>query len=358
MSNNSPAFSRFEINMNRGDALPIYPLQYPDNHGSGVALVGDYVANDFVDHHTNRDSSFRDRWMIVSTTQSDAVPHSVDKVDLNLFSNQEGVQQYLEGAAGRVPYSLDIADGLFVDPELFKPAEEPVPQDYDLLYVAKWYPTKETDLLLDVATDRPDIRIGLYGWLMASERKRAESQAYREHILGRAATLPNVITFDTEDFSHQENHTNPDGSVVLGPLSKKQMRDSFYYRSGVSMFLSAKTEAVNRSTVEMTMCDKPSIVALPTSGGMERFMTDKTTVFCERTPKGIIRAYDTIKSGDLELSPRASMLEIAGREKTNDKLQKIVQSAAEQSGRQLSEQAWNTYGGDLWTTPETYGTIR
>lgn len=352
-------FSRFATNIEKGEALPVFPLVESDGKGGlGAILVGDYVANDFVNYQLSRDPDFRDKWLVVSTTQSDTVPDSVDMTDCNIFSNASGEAQYLAGRAGVVPHSLELADGLFVDPEVFVPPAQELDTDYDILYMAKWYPTKKTELLIDVARSRPDIRIGVYGWLMASERKRERSETYRQEVMGAAALLGNVIIHDAEDFSGTESHINEDGTTVLGPLSKAAVRDTFMHRSRTGIYLSEETEAVNRFGTEMLLCDRPLIVALPTHGGMERFMVDgKTSLFCERTPDSIAGAYDAIMENRDQFAPREALLEFGGKPKANEKLREILTGLAQKRGRKLSSAEWNTYSGDLWTLPNTYGKI-
>jgi glycosyltransferase involved in cell wall biosynthesis len=356
----TPEFSRFATNVEKGEALPVFPLLELDNEGGlGAILVGDYVANDFVNYQLSQDPDFRDKWLVVSTTQSDVVPDTVDMTDCNIFSNASGVERYLQGAARDVPYSLELADGLFVDPDIFTPPQDGQEVDHDILYMAKWYPTKKTELLIDVAQSRPDIRIGIYGWLMASERKRKTSETYREEIMGAAALLDNVTIYNAEDFSSTESHVNEDGSTVLGPLSKPEVRDRFMYRSDTGIYLSEETEAVNRFGTEMLMCDKPLIVALPTYGGMERFMVDgETSLFCERTPESIAGAYDSITENRDQFTPRETLLEFGGKPKANQKLKEILEELAHNRGKNLSSAPWNTYSGDLWTLPSTYGKIR
>jgi len=352
-------FSRFATNIEKGDTLPVFPLLEPDNEGGlGAVLVGDYVANDFVNYHVARDPDFRDKWLVISTTQSDTVPGGVTLTDCNIFSNASGEEAYLQSAARDVPHSLELADGLFVDPEVFVPPASEDDIQHDILYMAKWYPTKKTELLVELAESRPDIRIAIYGWLMASERKREKSEAYREEIMGATALLANVVIHDAADFSNSETHMNKDGSAVLGPLTKTAVRDTFMHRSRTGIYLSEETEAVNRFGTEMLLCDRPMIVALPTYGGMERFMVDgETSLFCERTPEGIANAYDEIAENYDEFTPRQTFLEFGGRQKSNEKLRDIAEELAASRGKTLSKNTWNTYGGDLWTFPNTYGKI-
>lgn len=349
-------FSRFATNMEKGETLPIFPLLEPDDEGGlGAILVGDYVANDFVNYQLSRDPSFRDRYLVVSTTQSDTVPDTVVMTDCNIFSNASGQEEYLQGPARDVPYSIDLADGLFVDPDIFVPPALETEPTYDILYMAKWYPTKKTELLIDVAQARPDIKIGIYGWLMASERKRKDSETYREEIMGAAALLGNVVAYDAGG----ESHLNEDGSLVLGPLSKTEVRDKFIHHSRTGIYLSEYTEAVNRFGTEMLACDRPLIVAKPTYGGMERFMVEgETSVFCERTPESITDAYDTIVENRDQFTPRDTLLKFGGKQKANEKLRGILENLAQKRGKSLSDATWNTYGGDLWTLPDTYGKIR
>lgn len=353
-------FSRFATNFEKGSALPIFTLLEPDTDGGmGAVLVGDYVANDFVDYMERVDPSFRQRWLVVSTTQSDTVPVDVTRTDCNIFSNKSGEHEYLNSSARNVPHSLALADGLFVDPDIFSPSPEPLQPESDILYVAKWFPTKKTELLLEVAEAHPEISIMIYGWLMASERKHTESVQYRKMVMGAAAMLGNVTVYDADDFSATGDHINPDGSTVLGPLTKVQIRDQFMRKSNTGIYLSEETEAVNRFATEMLACDKPMIVALPTHGGMERFMQDgHTSKFCERTPEGIAEAYHDIMDHRQRYSPRESFLSFGGREKSNATLRGIVEQLANARGRQLSSGLWNTYGGDLWTLPENYNRIR
>ncbi len=353
------SYSRFALNWANGDSLPVWPLVEPDGQGGlGAVLVGDYIANDFVAYQESRDPNFRDRWLVASTTQSDAVPVTVDSTDLNLFSNASGIPEYLESKAGKVPYSVDIADGLFVDPDIFRPPETEGEPRFDIFYLAKWFPTKKTELLIEAARKRPDIRVGIYGWLMASERKRAESERYRDEIMASAADLPNVTIMDSTEMAGGESHLNPDGSVVLGALTKEQIRDTFLYDSRMGIYLSERTEAVNRFGIEMLMCDRPLIVALPTHGGMERFMVDgKTSVFCERSADGIIAAHDQITADREGFTPRETALTFGGKQAINGLLRTLLEGVAEARGARLSNTEWRSYGGDLWTPPTTYATI-
>lgn len=354
------AFSRFTQNFEQGQALPIFPLCEPDeNGGLGAILVGDYVANDAVSFFEAHISDFHDKWLVVSTTQSDTVPTTVTKTDLNIFSNKSGEAQYQLSPASKVPYSLDLADGLFIDPAIFQPPQDDIPMQSDILYAAKWYPTKRTELLIETAALYPDIQILIYGWLMASERKRQTSLSYRDEVMAKAALLSNVMIMNAEDVSGDPDHINPDGSTVLGPLTKEQMRDQLYHPARTGIYLSEETEAVNRFATEMLACNKPMIVALPTHGGMERFMVDGVTSrFCDRTPEGIADAYYDIRSNEASYRPREAFLEFGGREEANKTLRALVTSLAEDRGKRVNTDGWHTYGGDLWTMPECYNTIR
>src|ERR1700730_13709327 len=90
----SVEFSRFATNLEKGETLPVFPLLEPDGEGGlGAIIVGDYVANDFVSYQLSVDPHFRDKWLVVSTTQSDTVPDSVTMTDCNIFSNASGQEQ-------------------------------------------------------------------------------------------------------------------------------------------------------------------------------------------------------------------------------------------------------------------------
>lgn len=116
-----PEFSRFESNLENGLPLPIFPLTMPKDDMVGVMMVGDYIAQDLVHYLQMQPGSLRSKWLIISTTQSDAIPSDCSSVDFNFFTNQSGIEEYLNSAAGKIPFSTELGDGHYVDPGIFFP---------------------------------------------------------------------------------------------------------------------------------------------------------------------------------------------------------------------------------------------
>lgn len=350
-----PEFSRFEANLANGAPLPIFPLAFPDGEKVGVAMVGDYVAQDLVGYLQKRDVSSRSKWLILSTTQSDAIPLDCADVDFNFFTNESGVERYLSSRAGRVPFTTELGDGHYVDPEIFFP-DPSVPKRWDIVYAAKWYPTKRTELLVEAARLDPSLRVAIYGWPVPSERKIQRSISYRNEIIESARDLPNVEIYDAGFQKDQLDHYNPDGSVVVGNLSKEEMRDKFFRRARVTIFLSETTEAVNKACTEMLCCDVPMLVA-PTNGGLEKLVTPRTGVFIERTPTGILAGIHYALDHQGQFSPRRVFLESYGRENANRRLREIIRTVAANKGVEVNWENMRDYGGDQWTAPEVYTRI-
>ncbi len=346
-----PSFSRFEQNLQKGGPLPIFTLATPAEAGAGVLLVGDYIAQDFISYAQINIPSFRDRWIVMTTTQSDAIPTDCVDADFNFFSNKRRVGDYLKSAAGQVPFSTELADAHYVDENIFKP-DNSYQKEWDIFYAAKWYPTKMTELLIESAKINPSLKVGIYGWPVVSERKIHSSMQYRDMILDLSKGMSNVQIFDSGFDLDKVQHVNKDGSFVIGDLTKEQMRDMFFRRAKSTVFLSEKTEAVNRSCAEMLSCDVPVMVA-PTDGGMEDLVTSVTGVMIDRSPEGIVSGYQSIVENN-GLSPRNGFLQRYGREKANKRMAEIIEDVAKTKGLNINISKLRKYGGDLWTNKDSY----
>lgn len=347
-----PDFSRFKINIDKCAPLPIFPLTFPKDNRVGVVLVSNHVAQDTVHFATERLSSFRNRWLVLATTQSDAVPTDCSDVDFNFFTNISGVSEYLASPAGHVPFSTELGDGHYIDPNVFYPNPN-TPKVWDIVYPAKWFPTKRTELILEAARLDPNLRVAIYGWPVVSERKIEESRAYREKITGMAQGLSNVEVFDSGFQEGEHYHCNSDGTMVIGRMTKDQMRENFFQKARASVFLSETTEAVNKVCTEMLCCDVPMLVT-PTTGGLERLVTKRTGVMIERSPQGILEGLRYIIGKKEQFSPRSAFLETYGKENANRKLKSLIESLAKSKGVEVNWENFRNCEGDLWTPPNIY----
>lgn len=350
-----PEFSRFEVNLLNGSSLPIFPLAFPDDEKVGIVMVGDYIAQDLIHYLFKNDKKFRSRWLILSTTQSDAVPSDCSDVDFNFFTNESRTPEYLSSPARKIPFSTRLGDGHYVDPKKFFP-NPIIPKQWDIVYPAKWYPTKNTDLLLEVARLDPSLKIAIYGWPVISERKIKLSIAYKKQIMKLAKKLPNVDVFDSSSSGSQISHHNSDGTIVLGELTKEEMRDKFYQKARTSIFLSETTEAVNRVCTEMLCCDVPMLVA-PTNGGLEKLISNKTGILIERSASGILHGINYVLRHSDQFSPRHDFLTKYGQKNSNILLKEIIRGIAKNKQVEVNWKNLKCYGGDLWTSPETYTKI-
>ena len=351
-TNSRPEFSRFEANLANGTSLPIFPLCYPEDGRSGIVIVGDYVAQDFVKYAVANNPNFRQQWIVIGTTQSDAVPTDCRDVDFNLFTNLAGVARYLASDARNVPYSIDPSDGHFVDPQIFYPDPQNQKQ-WDIVYPAKWYPTKNTEILIRAAQLDTALRVAIYGWPVVSERKIKQSMAYRDYLFDMAKESPNIDMFDSGFDCGSLTHYNHDGSVVVGNLTKAEMRDKFYQKARASIFLSETTESINRACTEMLCCGVPMLVA-PTNGGLDRLVTPRSGVMIDRSPEGILDGIHQVLDNYDKFDPRASFLQKYGRDNANDIIKVLVQSIATRKRVDVNWPSYKKYGGDLWTLPEMY----
>lgn len=347
-----PEFSRFTTNLENKSSLPIFPLSTPKDNLVGVMIVGDYIAQDLVQYLETQSNGLRSKWLIISTTQSDAIPLDCSGVDFNFFTNESGVEEYLNSSAKNVPFSTELGDGHYVDSEIFFP-DSKIEKRWDIVYPAKWYPTKNTDLLLETAKLDPNLKIAIYGWPVVSERKIVQSMAYRNKIIETAQSTPNVEIFDAGFEIGTVNHYNTDGTVVIGNLSKEEMRDKFFRQAKSSIFLSETTEAVNRVCTEMLCCDVPMLVT-QTNGGLEKLINDKTGVLIERSPMGILKGIHYIFDHQEQFNPRLSFLRLYGKEKANKRLEEIIVEVAKNKGVEVNWENMRKYSGDLWTSPDVY----
>lgn len=338
--------------LTRGASLPIFPLAMPCEDKKGVLLVGDYIAQDLINYLQIQPGNRRLNWLILSTTQSDVIPTDCSSVDFNFFTNHSGINKYLFSLAGNVPFSTELGDGHYVDPEVFSP-DDNVTKEWDIVYPAKWYPTKQTELLLETARLDPTLKIAIYGWPVVSERKIGLSLAYRDRIVSTARNLPNVTIFDSGFQNYALNHTNKDGSVVIGNLTKEQMRDRFHRKARTSIFLSETTEAINRVCTEMLCCDVPMLVT-STNGGLERLVTPSTGVMIDKNASGILEGVHYVLEHNEQFSSRKSFLAVYGRDNSNKMLRKIIADTARDKGVEINWADMRYYGGDLWTSPEIY----
>lgn len=345
-------FSRFKINIDSGAPLPIFPLTVPKGDRVGVVLVSNHVAQDAVHYATKRFPSFRKRWLVLATTQSDTIPTDCSDVDFNFFTNISGVSEYLASPAGHVPYSTELGDGHYINPSAFYP-NPIIPKVWDIVYPAKWFPTKRTELILEAARLDPNLRVAIYGWPVVSERKIEESRAYREKITGIARGLSNVEVFDSGFQEDEHYHYNSDGTMVIGHMTKDQMRETFFQKARASVFLSETTEAVNKVCTEMLCCDVPMLVA-PTTGGLERLVTKRTGVMIERSPHGILEGFRYIIDNKGQFSPRSAFLETYGKENANRKLRSLIELIAKSKDIEVNWENFLSCEGDLWTPPKIY----
>lgn len=342
-------FSRFEINLKNRASLPIFQISAPVVDKKGILMVGDYVAEDF--HNFLVKNGLRNRWFIVSTTQSDAVPTQCKSVDLNMFTNRSDVGLYLVSEAKGIPFSTELGDGHYVDPRVFFP-ESNASKKWDILYPAKYYPTKKTEMLLEVARLNPSIKIAIVGWPVISERKAKTSNEYREMIIRLSKDLPNVTIFDNAP-DGESHHLNPDRSIVVGRYTKEEMRRDFYSHAKSVIFLSEETEAVNRACTEALCCNVPILVS-SSKGGLDDLVNDKTGVIIQRSVEGIVKGLNVLKAKEEKLDPRNNFLNNFGREKANQKLHNLIKSVSKDD---INLENCVMYGGDLWTTYPNYSQI-
>ncbi len=348
---NRPEFSRFKKNIETQGNLPIFPLTFPSLDGRfGVILVGDYIAQDLIAYMTAIQKDFHDKWIVLSSTQSDAVPKDCKDVDFNIFSNSGGVDEYLASPAFKVPYSTDLTDGHYVDPEIFFPNPN-AKKFWDIFYPAKWYPTKKIEILLETARLDPELKIVIYGWPVVSERKSDLSTEYRNALVSEAQELDNVTIFN-KSIELVPNHVNLDGSVVVGSFTKDQMRESFFWRTRSVICLSENTEAVNRGCTEALCCDIPILVA-STKGGLEKLVNYNTGILIDRTAHGIVEGYNNLRQME-SLNPRQNFLANFGKEKANQKLRNIVDQISRRRSVIINWDEYRSYGGDPWTSPSIY----
>lgn len=342
-------FSRFEINLKNKASLPIFQISAPKEDKKGILMVGDYVAEDL--HSFLAKNGLRNRWFIASTTQSDAVPTQCKSVDLNMFTNKSDVGLYLVSEAKDVPFSTELGDGHYVDSNIFFP-ESGATKEWDILYPAKYYPTKKTEMLLEVARLNISIKIAIVGWPVISERKAKISNEYRDMIIRLSKDLPNVTIFDNAP-DGESHHLNPDGSIVVGRYTKEEMRRDFYSHAKSVIFLSEETEAINRACTEALCCNVPILVS-SSKGGLDDLVNDKTGVIIQRSVEGIVKGLSVLKAKEEKLDPRNNFLNNFGREKANKKLHNLIKDV---SKGDVNLDNCVMYGGDLWTTYANYSQI-
>lgn len=224
---------------------------------------------------------------------------------------------------------------------------------WDIIYLAKWYPTKYTEILIQAAKLDLSLKILIYGWPVVSERKAALSQEYKQAIISAAAGLENVTIIDQETGDIQ--HNNQDGSVVIGSLSKDEMRERFFWHAKSVICLSEKTEAVNRTCAEALCCDVPIMIA-PTDGGLETVINSQTGIIIERSAAGIIQGYKQLQTLT-GLSPREGYLANYGRQNSNQKFKDIVSDVAAKKGKEVNWDNFQDYGGDPRVLPNVYMTV-
>jgi glycosyltransferase involved in cell wall biosynthesis len=349
--NFSPRHNRFETNVAEERELPILVLKEPiyDEDGKlvqrGILYCGDYIVDDFVAAYPN----IKDEWFLVSTTQSHVVPKNVAP-DLHLYSTDDGqpAQEYLESTAGEIPCII-MGCGHFVDSEVFYPTEQE--KEYDLIYVAKWAPTKRIENILEAAKLDPSLNILIVSFPVVSERKRAQSDAYREQILGMKEDLglDNVTIIEPPT----ENHVNEDGSFVVGGFSKEEM-NSFYNMAKMTILAADSGEGINRSLGEAMCCDLPVLLTKDTWGGVQTLVNEQTGVRVGADPVEIAAAINFVRDNRDRFSPRDWFAGNYGKDNANRILMEKIREIAQQQESPIDTEGMKPYGGDVWSKTDFY----
>lgn len=336
-------FSRFEKNVESLVQLPILVLKSASvgvggEINKGVIICGDYVIDDLLDYMPD----IKEKWFIISTTQSHIIPKNLG-ADLHLFSNSDGVQEYLSSQAKDIPY-LTLGDGgHFVNPEIFYP-DESVEKVIDVYCVAKWSDTKRIELIVEAAEILPDKKFVILGIPVTSERKRPASILYRQHIMEYIANhrIKNVEFIEPGD----EPHENPDGSIVPGPLTKAEMRSLL--QSSRSYILTANTmEGINRSVCEALLCDVPVVATSDMIGGTPKLINAETGVLVDPDKYSVAEGITKALSDNFD--PRKNFLRKYGVEKANKVLREKIAEIATKKNLKIDTSQMKNYGGDVWS---------
>lgn len=337
------SFSRFEKNIESLTQLPVLVLKKPITEETGVVdkgviICGDYIVDDLITYLPD----IKKKWFIVSTTQSHVIPRNLG-ADLHLFSNPDGIQEYLGSQAKDIPF-LTLGDGgHFVNPEIFYP-DESVEKVIDVYCVAKWSETKRIELIIGAAEQLPTKRFVILGIPVTSERKRAASILYRQRIMEYIVEhgIKNVEFIEPGD----EPHQNSDGSIVPGPLSKDEMRVLF--QSSRVFILTADTmEGVNRSVCEALLCDVPVVVTADMIGGTPKLVNDETGILVDPNTKNVAEGILKALSG--KFNPRENFLKTYGIENANKTLREKIAEIASKNNIKIDTSNIKKYGGDVWS---------
>ena len=346
--------NRLETSLKNNISTPVKALSHPILENGlviekGVLIVGDVAVDELIKLAPN----IKDRYIIVSITQSHAVPTSPNP-DIHLFSRPDKVSEYVESeATSTIPF-LNITDGHYVDTDFFVPMSSLEEEDLgeisscgevDVTCIAKWIDTKRIHLLIETARILPHLKFRLVGIPVLSSRKKEISDKIKEDILRQAADLPNIEIIESETQSHQ----NDDGSVMPGGYSQEQMR-ALYNKTRVTICLASINEGINRSICESLSCNVPICLMSDLVGGTRNLVSENTGIIVDPLPTSIAEGLTELLNSDWsKKSPRETFMESYGFERANAKLIEIVDSVALLQGVKVNTNQWQNFYGTPWT---------
>jgi len=353
--NISPVIAnRLETSFRNNASAPVKILSNPIFENGlviekGVLIVGDVAVDELLVLAPN----IKEKYVIVSTTQSHAIPTSPNP-DIHLFSRPDAISKYVENkATSAIPY-LNIADGHFVDTDFFVPMSTLEEENLgeisqyevvDVTCVAKWIDTKRIHLLIETARILPHLKFRLVGIPVLSPRKKEISDRIKADILQKAADLPNLEIIESETQSHQ----NDDRSVMPGGYSQAQMR-AIYNKTRATICFASINEGINRSICESLSCNVPVCLMSDLVGGTRDLVDQTTGVIVDPNPTSIAQGIvELLNTDGLLLSPRKTFIENFGFKNANLKLVEAIKAIGIKTGIVVNTKEIKNYFGNPWT---------
>lgn len=305
----------------------------------GVLIVGNETLDDLL---KNSGSNFKELWFIICTTLSHRVPINLGS-DLQMFSNTEGIDEYLNSPSKNIPY-FNISCGLFVDNKFFYP-DSKINKEFDVIYVAKWYPTKRIELLIDASRQwRDGIKAMFVSVPIPTKTMSEESIGYKQRIIEDLKKAKNITWIESPDgvFKHD------DGTYVPGGFTPCQMRELFN-KSKMTILLSDWDEGVNRSICEGICCDLPVVMTRDLVGGSKKVILPETGVFVDPAGKSIANGIEYVLDHYFQFKPRKWFTQNYGMQNSMRLLKNKVREISIFQGSPISVEGWNNYNGGPWT---------
>jgi hypothetical protein len=207
---------------------------------------------------------------------------------------------------------LDIAGADFVDTENFKPLD--IPKEYTGIQISTWQNFKRPELFFDGIKLLPKKKFLKFGHLIYGNE---EELSYRNKFI--SFSKENFLNIDMPYANLTNNKGLPNNPKEINLLINKS-------KIGI---LTSKIEGINRFKLECLSANIPVLVPKDANTPLKKHINDKTGVFYDPTPEGLVEAIKKVEANYLSFSPREYVIQNTGNKISLEKLQKALESLAQ-----------------------------